>query len=85
MWHHLAGLSAPGLLCTTVLVMPGSKDVLAAENTLGQNINNSYLGIYRFLLIHFTIHPNYLTLTCEANGEYSLLLFRCKESPSMDN
>lgn len=85
MWHHLAGLSVPGLLCTTVLVMPGSKDVLAAENTLAQNIYSNYLGIYKFLHVLFTIHPNYLTLTREANGEYSLLLFHFKESLLMDN
>lgn len=71
-WCHPPGLSGTGLLCTTVVAMPGSTYVLAAESPLLQIINNSYVAVDKFLHIFFTIHPNYLTLTCESNGEYTL-------------
>lgn len=84
-WHRPAGLSGTGPLCTAVLAMPDSKYVLAAESTLPQIINNSYMAVYEFPRILFIIHPNYLTLTCEANGDYTLLCLHFKESPLMAN
>lgn len=85
MWHRPAGLSGTGLLCSTVLAMPGSKYVLTAESTLPQIINNSIVAVNKFLHILFTIHPNYLTLTREANREYTLLVLHFKESLLMAN
>lgn len=80
-WHCPAGLSGTGQLCTAVLVRP----MLAAESALLEIINNSYMAVYKLLHILFTIHPNYLTSTCEANGEYTLLLLYFKESPLIAN
>lgn len=54
--------------------------LFAAESPLPKIINNSYVAVYEFLCLLFTIHPNYLTLTCGANGEYTLLLLQLKES-----
>ena len=59
--------------------------LLAAESALLEMINNSYMAVYKLLHILFTIHPNYLTSTCEANGEYTLLLLYFKESPLIAN
>lgn len=72
-------------LCTTLFAMHGSKYVLAADTTLPQNITNSYVGVYKFLHFVFNIHPNYLTLTYEANGGYTFLLLHFKESSLMAN
>jgi len=66
-----------------MLVTPVSKYVLAAESTLAQIINNSYMAVYEFPHFFFTFYPNYLTLTCEANGEYTLLLLHFRESSLM--
>lgn len=83
--HCPSGLSGTGLLCTTALAMAGSKYVLGADSTLPQILNNSYVVVHEFLRILFTIHPNHLTLTCEAIREYTLLLLYFKESPLMAN
>lgn len=67
-WCHPAGLSGTGLFCTTVVAMPGSTYVLAAESAFLQIINNSYVAVDKFLHIFFTIHANYCLVWLKVNN-----------------
>lgn len=72
-WCGVSPLGSVELDCLIQLfAMPGSTYMPAAESTLLQIINNTYVAVDKFLHIFFTIHPNHLTLTCESNGEYTL-------------